>query len=131
MSSFITSKNVVIDAVNEIYDADTQGLITRSELAKRLHKMNREAVAGRYSEPAEKAFYSFKESDFDKNNEVSAEQTVQSLRCLHYQCSECPVIHTPFYKWLDHKLDAIERILKNHYGDILAFMFKNTEWNRA
>lgn len=121
MSSFIVSQGCMNNIINGIYwnhkfkDFGGHALLEARDLNKSqdferlandLFKLNQKAVNGRY--PATKGdSYSKVEAFKWESKTVSIFQTMKSLNCLIYQCSEGNVPNTKLYKWLEKVSDAL------------------------
>ncbi len=70
-------------------------------LAIELFTMNRDAVQQRYDEPEDSDYIKIPEKVNWNEGKLDIWQTLKSLKCLRYQCSEGNVPESEMYKFLE------------------------------
>lgn len=59
-------------------------------------------------------------------NDISIDQLVTNLHCLHYQLSEQPMMNNPIYKALSNILDTLDRVENLKSENVRR---ENTSWD--
>ena len=118
MSAFIVSEKCIsVIIYNLFWNHDFKryhhifedyGYITAEDfdrLAMELFRMNREAVKQRYEEPDDSDYIKIPKSVNWDEGKLDQYQTLKSMHCLRYQCTEGDVPETKLYKFLDEIID--------------------------
>lgn len=94
------------------------------ELAIRLFTLNQSALIQRYpNEKADSDYIQIPKFEW-KGKTCNIYQTLKSLHCLHYQCSEGEIPEEPLYKWLDKVISALESYIINRLSE-----YEKAKWD--
>lgn len=120
MSSFIISNKTMQNIINGLYwnhyfkhnstTLQRNGIETQRDfkiLAAKLYKLNAEAVRQRYREEEAKEV----EFKWERDEKVDMYQTVKSMECLQYQCTEGTIPKMRLYKLLDELIIEMKTMI--------------------